>query len=85
MNKVTIYTAKLCPYCTAARKLLTQKGAEVTEVDVTFNPSGRAKMMEKTQGRRSVPQIFIGEKHIGGCDDLFELEQTGGLEALLAS
>lgn len=84
-SKVTIYTAMLCPYCTAAKKLLTQKGAEFTEVDVTFNPSGRAEMAEKAQGRRSVPQIFIGDRHIGGCDDLYALDKAGGLDTLLAT
>ncbi len=84
-NKITIYTALLCPYCTAAKKLLSQKGAEFNEIDVTFNASGRAAMAEKTNGRRSVPQIFVGNKHVGGCDDLYALERADELDALLAS
>ncbi len=84
MSKVVIYTAKLCPYCTAAKRLLNDKGAAFDEIDVTFNPAGRAEMAEKTGGQRSVPQIFIGTDHIGGCDDLYALEHRGGLEPLLA-
>lgn len=84
VSKVTIYTGKLCPYCTAAKRLLSEKGAEFTEIDVTFDPAGRAAMTARANGRRSVPQIFIGDSHIGGCDDLFALNQQGGLDPLLA-
>ena len=83
-NKVTIYTTMMCPYCTAAKRLLDKKGADVDEIDVTFNPSGRREMTARAKGQRSVPQIFIGETHVGGCDDLFELEEDGELDGMLA-
>ena len=83
MPDITIYTGKLCPYCTAAKRLLKDKGVKFTEIDVTFDLAGRSRMAERTNGRRSVPQIFIGERHIGGCDDLYALEQQGALDPLL--
>ncbi len=83
MAKVKIFVAKLCPYCTAAKKLLQKKGADMDIIDVTFKPGERSKMSKMAGGRTSVPQIFIGDTHIGGCDDLFELDQRGGLDPLL--
>lgn len=74
----------LCPYCSAAKTLLKKKGAEFEEIDVTFNPSERARMTELSGGRTSVPQIWIDDKHIGGFDDLSELNADGELDPLLA-
>lgn len=82
MQPVTIYTTQVCPYCVKAKKLLDIKGANYTEVDVS-DEAERAKMMEKSGGRRTVPQIFIGSTHVGGCDDLYALESQGKLDPLL--
>ena len=84
MSAVTIYTTKLCPYCVAAKRLLNAKGVPYDEVDVTFNPSERQRMMARANGRRSVPQIFINNNHIGGCDELHALDRQGNLDQLLA-
>ena len=73
----------LCPYCHRAKRLLRAKGASFEEIDVGFHPARRAEMTERAGGRTSVPQIFIGEYHVGGCDDLHLLEQRGELDALL--
>ncbi len=83
MVHVTVYSAKLCPYCTAAKQLLENKGVGFEEIDVTFNPSGRRAMSERAGGATSVPQIFIGDHHVGGCDQLFQLDKDGGLDPLL--
>jgi len=83
MSKVRIYTTPICPYCVRAKSLLKKKGAEVEEIDVFMNCDARAEMEAKADGRRTVPQIFIGETHVGGCDDLYELERAGGLDPLL--
>ena len=80
---ITIYTTELCPYCRRAKALLAEKGAGFTEVDVTYDPETRASMMQRAGGRRSVPQIFIGDLHVGGCDDLHALDAKGGLDPLL--
>ncbi|MDF2687593.1 MAG: glutaredoxin 3, partial [Microvirga sp.] len=72
-----------CPYCSAAKKLLTEKGAAFTEIDIEKKPEARAEMIQKAKGRSTVPQIFIGEKHVGGCDDLYDLDDRGQLEPLL--
>jgi glutaredoxin 3 len=85
MSKVVIYTTSSCPYCIAAKRLLTQKGVSFEEIGVDGDPGGRSKMSERAGGRRTVPQIFIGESHVGGCDDLYALEQAGRLDALLAA
>ena len=77
-----MYTQMLCGYCSAARKLLESKGAEFTEIDVTMDSTKRREMMDRS-GRRTVPQIFFGERHIGGYDDLAALEQSGDLDGLL--
>lgn len=83
MAKVTIYTTMFCPYCTMAKRLLDKKGADYEEIDVSMSPAKRADMREKAGGVNSVPQIWIGDKHVGGCDDLHELDFDGELEAML--
>jgi glutaredoxin 3 len=83
MPAITIYTKSWCPYCSAAKKLLNEKGAEFTEIDIEKKPEARAEMIQKAKGRSTVPQIFIGEKHVGGCDDLYDLDDRGQLEPLL--
>ena len=85
MQAVKMYTTQTCPYCIHAKALLKQRGvAEIDEVRVDLNPGERAAMMQAT-GRRTVPQIFIGDIHVGGCDDLVALDQRGGLTALLCA
>jgi len=84
MSKVRIYTTPLCPYCVRAKSLLRKKGAEYEEIDVFMNQKARDEMESKARGRRTVPQIFIGETHVGGCDDLYALEHSGELDPLLA-
>ena len=84
MSKIKIYTTPICPYCVRAKALLKKKGAQFEEVDVFMDADARAEMEDKANGRRSVPQIFIGEKHVGGCDDLYALESKGQLDPLLA-
>ena len=84
MAKITIYTTMFCPYCHAAKALLRGKGVEFEEIDVSFAPGTRAEMRNKAGGRNSVPQIWIDETHVGGCDDLHLLERTGRLDPLLA-
>ena len=83
MKPVEIYTTQTCPYCIAAKALLKKKGVAYTEIDVGANPALRAAMTERA-GRRSVPQIFIGDTHIGGFDDLAKLDRQGGLMSMLA-
>ncbi|MFL4994880.1 MAG: glutaredoxin 3 [Microvirga sp.] len=83
MPSVTIYTKGWCPYCSAAKKLLDDKGVDFTEIDIEKKPEARAEMIQKAKGRSTVPQIFIGEKHVGGCDDLYALDDRGQLEPLL--
>lgn len=85
MADVEIYTWSTCPYCIKAKKLLDSKDVDYKEFDITGDETARAKMSEKTSGRRSVPQIFIGGKHVGGCDDLHALEEKGELDKLLAA
>lgn len=84
MPPITMYTTKVCPYCIAAKRLLNKKGAAFEEVDVSFDPAKREELVKLSGGRMTVPQIFIGEQHIGGCDDLYELEASGKLDALLS-
>jgi glutaredoxin 3 len=84
MSTIEIYTTPLCGYCHAAKRLLTQKGAAFTEYDVSRDPDLRARMVDRAGGRRTVPQIFIDGRHIGGCDDLYALDGKGGLDPLLA-
>ncbi|MFK5950314.1 MAG: glutaredoxin 3 [Methylococcales bacterium] len=83
MPKILIYTSNLCPYCTMAKRLLDKKGASYTEVNVDSKPGLREKMMQETR-RRTVPQIFIGDLHVGGFDDLHALEMKSELDSLLA-
>lgn len=83
MAKTKIYTTKLCPYCIAAKRLLKKKGASFEEIDVTFDFSERELMSKRAGGKTSVPQIFIGDTHVGGCDDLFDLDQKGALDPML--
>jgi glutaredoxin 3 len=79
---VKIYTTSWCPYCSRARALLARKGVSFEDIDIEAAPDKRAEMQARS-GRRSVPQIFIGDHHVGGCDDLHALEQAGKLDALL--
>jgi glutaredoxin 3 len=83
--RIVVYTTPFCGYCSAAKRLLREKGAEFTEIDVMFEPGKRAEMLERSAGRRTVPQIFINERHVGGFDDLNALEQAGELDELLAA
>ena len=85
MQAVKMYTTAVCPYCVQAKRILKSKGVDtIEEIRVDANPDERMKMMELT-GRRTVPQIFIGDTHVGGCDDLMALDSSGGLLPLLAA
>lgn len=83
MAEVSIYTRQFCGFCTAAKNLLTQKGAAFVEHDATFDPELRREMVSRSQGSSTFPQIFIGDIHVGGCDDLMAMERAGHLEGLL--
>lgn len=83
MRPVTVYTKAFCPYCTRALALLKRKGAVVTEIDATLDSGKRAEMIQRSGGQRTFPQIFIGDSHVGGCDDLHALDREGGLDPLL--
>ncbi|MET1415744.1 glutaredoxin 3 [Roseibium sp. HPY-6] len=85
MPKVEIYTRQLCGFCTAAKRLLDKKGVAYKEYDATFDGGLRKQMIQKANGRSTFPQIFIGQTHVGGCDDLHDLEHQGKLDALLSS
>lgn len=85
MQPVELYTSPLCGYCHAAKRLLTQKGVSYSEIDVLAQPERRQEMMNRANGRHTVPQIFIGETHVGGYDDLAALERQGKLDPLLAA
>jgi glutaredoxin 3 len=78
-----MYCTAACPFCQAAERLLAQKGVAIDKIRVDLEPGRRAEMMQKSGGRRTVPQIWIGERHVGGCDDLYDLERQGGLDPLL--
>ncbi len=82
MARVLMYITAACPFCQSAERLLLEKGVRVEKVRVDLEPARRAEMMQKS-GRRTVPQIWIGERHIGGCDDLYALEREGKLDPLL--
>jgi glutaredoxin 3 len=85
MPKVVIYTTPFCPYCLMAKRLLTKKGVAFEEIDVSGDYALREEMTAKAGGRRTVPQIWIGDRHVGGSDDLYALEREGRLDALLAA
>lgn len=82
--KVVVYSTLLCPYCHRAKALLREKGVAFTEIDVGMDTEKRAEMTKRAHGRCTVPQIFVGDTHIGGCDDLQALEREGKLDSLLA-
>jgi glutaredoxin 3 len=83
MQKVVMYTTPICPYCVRAKRLLAQKNVKYEEIDVSRDPQLRAFMVQKAGGMMTVPQIFIGETHVGGSDELHALERAGRLDALL--
>ena len=85
MQPVTIYTTQMCGFCHAAKRLLTSKGVEFTEIDVARDPDKRQEMMARANGGYTVPQIFIADSHVGGCDDLYDLERAGKLDPMLAA
>ena len=84
-ERVIVYSSPFCGYCGAAKRLLTKKGAAFTEVDVMFDPERKVEMVERSGGPRTVPQIFIDGRHIGGYDDLSALDERGELDPLLAA
>ncbi|MCA8900874.1 MAG: glutaredoxin 3 [Hyphomonas sp.] len=84
MAKVTIYTRAFCPYCSRAVSLLRDKKVEFEEIDAGMNAAKKAEMVQRSNGGRTFPQIFVGERHIGGCDDMMALERAGQLDPLLA-
>ncbi len=83
LNNIVIYTTNYCPYCVKAKKLLEQKGLSYQEINVENDDKLRQELVVKASGKKTVPQIFIGELHVGGCDDLHELESTGELDKLV--
>lgn len=85
MPQIEIYTSPLCGFCHAAKRLLNEKGASFSEVDVLQNPERKPEMINRANGGRTVPQIFVGDIHVGGCDDLYALERAGKLDTLLAA
>ncbi|PKP80362.1 MAG: glutaredoxin 3 [Alphaproteobacteria bacterium HGW-Alphaproteobacteria-18] len=84
MAKVTIYTRAFCPYCTRAVQVLKDKGVELNEIDAGMDPKLREEMTQRSNGGRTFPQIFVGEEHIGGCDDMLALDRAGKLDPMLA-
>ncbi|MCG7504613.1 glutaredoxin 3 [Mesorhizobium retamae] len=84
MVDVTIYTRMMCGYCAAAKRLLDRKGVTYTEHDASFSPELRQEMIQRANGRATFPQIFVGDVHVGGCDDLHALDAAGRLDSLLA-
>ena len=85
MGDITIYTKPYCPFCVRAVSLLEAKGAGFTEIEAAFDPEKRAEMVQRSGGRATFPQIFINDRHIGGCDDLVALDRAGELDPLLAA
>ena len=85
MKTVEIYTSPLCGYCHAAKRLLKEKGVSFSEIDVLADPNRKGEMISRANGGRTVPQIFIGDVHVGGCDDLYALDRAGKLDPLLAA
>lgn len=84
MQTVEIYTSAMCGFCFAAKRLLKQKGISFSEIDVGRDPEKRQEMMRRANGRHTVPQIFVGDSHVGGCDDLYALDRAGKLDPMLA-
>ena len=84
MASVTIYTRQFCGFCVAAKRLLDEKGVNYDEIDASGDPSRRQEMIQRSNGGSTFPQIFVGDTHVGGCDDLFALERSGKLDGLLA-
>jgi glutaredoxin 3 len=84
MKKVEIYTSSFCGFCVAAKRLLKSKGVDFVEFKIGSDPAKRQEMMTRANGGYTVPQIFVGETHVGGCDELFALERAGKLDTLLA-
>ena len=85
MTVVEIYTSMFCGYCTRAKHLLKRKGVAFNEINVDMKPALRAEMRERARGHNTVPQIFIGEQHVGGCDELYALDEKGELDPLLGA
>lgn len=85
MPQITVYSSPFCPYCHRAKALLKKKGASFEEIDVFMQPRRKKEMIERAGGVHTVPQIFIGETHVGGCDDLYALDRKGGLDPLLTA
>jgi glutaredoxin 3 len=85
MVSIEIYTTRYCGYCQSAKALLTRKGVPFSEIDVTSDPEGRSQMIKRANGRMTVPQIFIGATHVGGFDELYQLDRAGKLDPLLAT
>ena len=85
MAAVTIYTKPYCPYCEGARDLLNKKGVAFEEIDISGKPDRRAEMIKRANGGTTVPQIFVGDRHLGGCDDIYALDAGGGLDPILAA
>lgn len=85
MKQVEIYTSPLCGFCHAAKRLLNEKGVNFSEIDVLAQPDRKPEMIQRANGGRTVPQIFIGDTHVGGCDDLYALDRAGKLDTLLAA
>lgn len=85
LKQITVYSKSWCPYCVRAKALLDSKGVNYTEVDLEREPERVSEMVERSGGRRTVPQIFVGDQHLGGCDDLYALDRAGTLDSLLAS
>ena len=85
MAHVTIYTKPFCPYCARALNVLGAKGADLTEIEAGFDPALRQEMIQKSGGKATFPQIFVGERHIGGCDDMLALDRAGELDGLLSA
>jgi len=83
MAVVEVYSTMLCPFCYRAKKLLAERGAAITEIDITMYPERRHEMMRRAGGRTSVPQIFIDGRHVGGCEELYALDRAGRLAAML--
>lgn len=83
--KVEVYTWRTCPYCISAKELLRSKGVEFTEYSIDGDEAARAQMARRANGGRSVPQIFINDQHVGGCDDIYYLDSQGKLDQLLAA